>query len=112
MTVVVGLSMMVGKHRGSLSRGLQDSKRTSRDETGFIQAELVWMTWTGADWTRLNLESTSFIHTSVSVASCSLLLCFSFPLDLLSDEPLFLLKLPGSLLSQTGDLVEQTHAIQ
>lgn len=45
----------------------------------------------------------------MSVASCLILLCFSFSLDLLFDEPLFLLKLPGSLLSQTGNLVGNRH---
>lgn len=64
---------------------------------------MVWLTWTRADWARLKLEVDI---TALSVAFCLLLLRFPFSLYLLSDEPLFLLKLPGSLLSQTGNLVE------
>lgn len=52
------------------------------------------------DWARWNNRGS--VHTS---ASCLLLRRFSLSLDLLSDEPLLLLKLPGSLLSQTDYLV-------
>lgn len=45
------------------------------------------------------------------VAFCLMLLCFSFSLDLLSDESLFLFKLSGPFLSQPGDLMETTTYI-
>lgn len=61
----------------------------------------VCLTWTVTNETRLN---PGMGHTFVSVTSC--LLSFSFSLDLLSDEPLLLLKLPGSFRSQTCNLVE------
>lgn len=91
VTVKVGLRVL-WFIQASLHWIKLDSSRGKQDCT-----ELFWITWT--DWTRLNLGGR---HTCVA----SRLLCFSFSLDLLSDEPLFLLKLPGSLLSQTGNLVE------
>lgn len=45
-------------------------------------------------------------RTSGSVASRPLALLLPLPLDLLSDEPLLLLQLPGALLSEPGDLEE------
>lgn len=49
--------------------------------------------------------------TSLSVVS-SVLMCFSFSLDLLSDEPLLLFELSGSLLPQAGNLGEGAHKMQ
>lgn len=61
---------------------------------------LVNLDRSGPDWVKSPPQSTP---TSVPRLRP---LVFSLSLDLLSDEPLFLLELPGSLLSQPGDLVE------
>ena len=42
------------------------------------------------------------------VTGSSMLLLLPLPLDLLPDQSLFLLKLPGAFLSQTGDLMGHT----